>query len=114
MKSEAELSGTVITRKAEIIKLIQQVVRPGKPEPQEPEILLTLQKLTAELIEAYKAEGQLEEDPFGDVRHRAIHLYETEVVSQLKGKVVLVTGGEGCVGSDLVKRLVELGVEGVV
>lgn len=114
MKSEAELSGTAITRKAEIIKSIQQVVRPGLPEPQEPEILLTLQKLTAELIEAYKAEGQLEEDPFGDVRHRTIHLYETEVISQLKGKVVLVTGGEGCVGSDLVKRLVELGVEGVV
>lgn len=114
MKSEAELSGTAITRKAEIIKRLQQVVLPGKPEPQEPEVLKVLQTLTAELIEAYKAEGQLEEDPFGDVRHRRIQLYEAEVTSQLQGKVVLVTGGEGCVGSDLVKRLVELGVERVV
>ena len=114
MKSETELSGTAITKKAEIIKRIQQLVPPGKPEPQEPEILTVLQTLTAELIEAYKAEGQLEEDPFGDVRHREIHLYETEVASQLKGKVVLVTGGEGCVGSDLVKRLIELGVERVI
>lgn len=114
MKSEAELSGTAITRKAEIIKRIQQVVLPGKPEPQEPEVLTVLQTLTTELIEAYKAEGQLEEDPFGDVRHRRIQLYETEVASQLQGKVVLVTGGEGCVGTDLVKRLVELGVERVI
>ncbi|MGB5962129.1 MAG: polysaccharide biosynthesis protein [Coleofasciculaceae cyanobacterium] len=114
MKSEAELSATAITKKAEIIKRLQQVVLPGKPEPQEPEVLKTLQTLTAELIEAYKAEGQLEEDPFGDVRHRRIHLYEDEVKSQLQGKVVLVTGGEGCVGNDLVKRLVELGVERVI
>lgn len=114
MKSEAELSGTAITKKAEIIKRIQQVVLPGKPEPQEPEVLTVLQTLTAELIEAYKAEGQLEEDPFGDVLHRRIHLYEAEVASQVQGKVVLVTGGEGCVGSDLVKRLVELGVERVI
>lgn len=114
MKSEAELSGRTITKKAEIIKRIQQVVLPGKPEPQESEVLTVLQTLTAELIEAYKAEGQLEEDPFGDVRHRRIHLYEDEVASQLQGKVVLVTGGEGCVGNDLVKRLVELGVERVI
>ena len=112
--SESELSGLVISKKAEIIKQIQQLVPPGTPEPQEPELLATLQTLTAQLIEAYKAEGQLEEDPFGDVRHRKIHLYESEVASQLQGKTVLVTGGEGCVGSDLVKRLIELGVQRVV
>ena len=112
--SESELSGLVISKKAEIIKQIQQLVPPGTPEPQEPELLATLQTLTAQLIEAYKAEGQLEEDPFGDVRHRKIHLYESEVASQLQGKIVLVTGGEGCVGSDLVKRLIELGVQRVV
>lgn len=112
--SESEFSGIAITKKAEIIKQIQQVVPPGKPEPQEPEVLARLQTLTAELIKAYQAEGQLEEDPFGDVRHRKIHLYESEVASQLKGKIVLVTGGEGCVGSDLVKRLIELGVQRVI
>ncbi|HEY9901824.1 MAG TPA: polysaccharide biosynthesis protein [Candidatus Sericytochromatia bacterium] len=114
MKPESDLSVVSPTRKAEIIKRIQQVVPPGSPEPQDPEVLVTLQTLTADLIEAYKAEGQLQEDPFGDVRSRSIHLYESEVASQLKGKVVLVTGGEGCVGSDLVKKLVELGVQRVV
>jgi len=114
VKPESDLAGMSVTKKAEIIKKIQQVVPPGLPEPQDPEILTTLQTLTAELIEAYKAEGQLQEDPFGDVRNRTIHLYEPEVTNQLKGKVVLVTGGEGCVGSDLVKKLVELGVQRVV
>jgi FlaA1/EpsC-like NDP-sugar epimerase len=114
VKPESDLAGMSVTKKAEIIKQIQQVVPPGLPEPQDPEILTTLQTLTAELIEAYKAEGQLQEDPFGDVRNRTIHLYEPEVTNQLKGKVVLVTGGEGCVGSDLVKKLVELGVQRVV
>lgn len=114
MKPESDLSVVPATRKAEIIKRIQQVVPPGSPEPQDPEVLATLKTLTADLIQAYQAEGQLQEDPFGDVRHRTIHLYESEVASQLKGKVVLVTGGEGCVGSDLVKKLIELGVQRVV
>jgi len=102
------------TNKAEIIKFIQQLVPPGSPEPQDPKVLATLQSLTAALIQAYVAEGQLQAEPFADARKRMIHLYEAEVRSKLQGKVVLVTGGEGCVGSHLVKKLVELGVRCVV
>lgn len=109
MKSEFDSSVIPTTRKAEIIKRIQQLVLPGSPEPNDPEIIATLQSLTADLIEAYKAEGQLEDDPFGDVKNRTIKLYKNEVSSQLQGKVVLVTGGEGCVGNFLVEKLVELG-----
>ncbi|MFB8790627.1 MAG: polysaccharide biosynthesis protein [Potamolinea sp.] len=111
MKSESDSSVIPTTRKAEIIKRIQQLVLPGSPEPNDPEILTTLQSLTADLIEAYKAEGQLEDDPFGDVKNRTIKLYKDEVSSQLQGKVVLVTGGEGCVGTFLVEKLVELGAK---
>ncbi len=114
MKSESDLFVVPATRKAEIIKQIQQLVPPGSLEPQAPEVLAKLQTLTAALIEAYKAEGQLREDPFADVRDRTIRLYEAEVSSRLKDKVVLVTGGEGCVGSYLVKKLIELGVERIV
>lgn len=102
------------TSKAEIVRRIQQLVPPGSPDPQDSTVLATLQSLTADLIQAYVAEGLLQEDPFAEVWGRTIHLYESEVSNQLKGKVVLVTGGEGCVGGHLVKKLVELGVRRVV
>lgn len=111
---ESNLAVVPATKKADVIKRIQQVVPPGSPEPQDPEVLATLRTLTVELIEAYQAEGQLQEDPFSDVRDRTIHLYTSEVSEKVKGKVALVTGGEGCVGSDLVKKLVELGAKHVI
>ena len=114
MKPESDLSVVPVTKKAEVIKRLQQLVPPGSPEPQDPEVLAKLRTLTVELIEAYKAEGQLAEEPFSDVRNRTIHLYTSEVSEQLKGKVALVTGGEGCVGSDLVEKLVELGAKRVI
>lgn len=114
MKPESDLAVVPVTRKAEVIKRLQELVPPGSPEPHDPEVLAKLKTLTVELIEAYKAEGQLEDDPFADVRDRTIHLYTSEVSEKLKGKVALVTGGEGCVGSDLVEKLVELGVKHVI
>ncbi len=102
------------TNKAEIIRGIQQLVPPGSSAPEDPRVLVTLQTLTAELIQAYIAEGKLQADPFADVQNRRIHLYQAEVSKLLQEKVVLVTGGEGCVGSHLVKKLVELGVRRVV
>lgn len=114
MKPESDLSVVPVTKKAEVIKRLQQLVPPGSSEPQDPEVLAKLRTLTVELIEAYRAEGQLAEEPFSDVRNRTIHLYTSEVSEQLQGKVALVTGGEGCVGSDLVKKLVELGAKRVI
>ncbi len=102
------------TSKAEIIKSIQQLVPPGSATPEDPTVLATLQTLTAQLIQAYMAEGKLQTDPFTDVHNRRIHLYQAEVRKKLQGKVVLVTGGEGCVGSHLVKKLVELGARHVI
>ena len=37
-----------------------------------------------------------------------------EVVNEYKGKVVLVTGGAGCIGTNLCRKLAELGAEKVV
>lgn len=100
--------------KAEIIDRIQQLVPPGSPEPQDPEILAALQNLTAQLIRAYQADGQLENDPFCDVRSRSIHLYTAAVSSKIKGKKILVTGGEGCVGNFTIEKLLELGATQIV
>lgn len=102
------------TKKAEIIRTIQQLVPPGSTTPEDPTVLATLQTLTAELIQAYIAEGKLQTDPFADVHERRIHLYQAEISKLLQGKVVLVTGGEGYVGTHLVNKLVELGASRVV
>ena len=100
--------------KTTIIQRIQKVVPQGSPEPTSPETLASLQQLTDELIQIYKAEGKLLDNPFTDVWNRTIHLYRSEVSGKLQGKVVLVTGGEGCVGSALTKELITLGAKGVV
>ncbi|MEG3927561.1 MULTISPECIES: polysaccharide biosynthesis protein [unclassified Microcoleus] len=100
--------------KAEIIERIQQLVPPGSPEPQDPEILAALQTLTAHLIAAYQADGQLESEPFSDVRGRTIHLYASACSSQIKGKTILITGGEGCVGRFLIAKLLELGATKII
>lgn len=99
---------------SEVIKRMQQVLPPGSPEPQDPEILAQLRCLTKDLIQAYQASGRLQEDPFYEARTRPLYLYEAEVREQLNGKVVLVTGGEGCVGERLINQLVELGVERII
>lgn len=114
MKPAFDSSVFDCTSKAEIIDRIERLVPPGSPEPQDPEILAALQTLTAKLIAAYKADGQLETEPFDDVRDRSVHLYATAVSSKIKGKTILVTGGEGCVGNFLIEKLLELGANKIV
>ena len=100
--------------KAEIIARIQQLVPPGSPEPQDPEILAALQTLTAQLISVYQADGQLKSEPFSEVRERTIHLYASACCRKIKGKTILITGGEGCVGSFLIKKLLDLGATKII
>lgn len=100
--------------KADIIRQMQALVSPGSPVPDDPDVLRSLEQLTAALIQAYKAEGALQADPFTDVRQRTIYLYVDELRSLLSGKVVLITGGEGCIGTHLIQELVQLGVKRIV
>lgn len=99
---------------SEIIERMQDVVPPGSPEPGDPDILAQLRQLTQDLIKAYQASGRLQGDPFYEAWTRPLHLYESEVRQQLHGKTVLVTGGEGCVGEHLVRKLVSLGAGRIV
>jgi len=98
----------------EVIERIQHLVPPGSPEPQAPEILAPLCHLTQDLIRAYQAAGRLQADPFYEAQTRQLHLYEADVRRQLAHKVVLVTGGEGCVGTQLIKQLVALGAKRII
>jgi Polysaccharide biosynthesis protein len=100
--------------KSELIQCIQDLVPPGSPEPQDPDLIIILQALTQSLIEAYQADGSFSEDPFAEVWSRSIHLYESEVSQSLNNQVVLVTGGEGCVGSCLIQKLTHLGVKRII
>ncbi|XGV99603.1 MAG: SDR family NAD(P)-dependent oxidoreductase [Leptolyngbya sp. BL-A-14] len=104
----------VLPTVSSVIQSMQALVPPGSPAPQDAQILVQLQQLTQSLIQAYQAAGQLQDDPFREARTRQLHLYEADVRSQLAHKVVLVTGGEGCVGSHLIQRLVELGVDRII
>ncbi len=97
----------------EIIQTIQHLVLPGSPEPTEPEILEQLRSLTQDLIQAYQRLGRLQADPFCEAQARPVQLFEAEVRTRLRGKAVLVTGGEGCVGSRLITRLLELGIHSI-
>lgn len=110
--STSSLTGSL--DKSEIIRAIQKLVPPGSPEPQDAETLNALQDLTKQLIQAYQSGGALEEDPFADVWGRSIYLYETEVRERLKGKTILVTGGEGCVGKAFIEKLVGLGAPRII
>ncbi|MCU0571000.1 MAG: polysaccharide biosynthesis protein [Oculatellaceae cyanobacterium Prado106] len=98
----------------DLIAQIQTLVPPGSPEPQDPQLIATLQNLTQQLIQAYQADGLLQGDPFAEVWVRGIHLYETEVRDRLSHQVVLITGGEGCVGTCLMQKLLQLGVKRIV
>ncbi len=114
MKTNIGRSPTCTNNKAEIIKNIQQLVPPGSGEPKCAEVIADLQILTTELIQAYLDEGKLTEDPFSDVWNRQIHLYTKEISSLVYDKVVFITGGEGCVGTQLIKKLAQLGVKRII
>lgn len=88
-----------------IINTIKQLVPECFPEPQDEVLLEQLKLLTEQLIQAYKAAGQLQGDPFEDVWDRRVYCYEDIVDSKLNGSTVLVTGGSGCVGVDLIHAL---------
>jgi nucleoside-diphosphate-sugar epimerase len=99
---------------SEIIKEIQKLVPPGAPEPQVPELVNKLQQLTQALIEDYQNSGRLQGDPFNEAWTRPLHLYEAEIQQQVQGKTVLVTGGEGCVGKELINKLVKLDAHRII
>lgn len=84
------------------------------PEFFKPEAYNKLKGLTQQLISIYDADGRLEEFPFQPATTRTISLPSNQLRPLLKGSICLVTGGLGCVGSSLIKKLLEFEVGKVV
>lgn len=61
--------------------------------------------LTQKLIGIYKAEGRLDRNPFYDTTLRTLSVPQQQLNDMLPGACILVTGGMGCVGTELIKQL---------
>jgi NADP-dependent 3-hydroxy acid dehydrogenase YdfG len=103
----------VSLRKNEILQSIWTTVPVGSPEPTDPLVLDRLSVLTQELIDV-SGRDRLQVDPFADVYERQVKIDRVEITNILKNKVILVTGGRGFVGTNLIAKLQQLGVKKIV
>jgi N,N'-diacetylbacillosaminyl-diphospho-undecaprenol alpha-1,3-N-acetylgalactosaminyltransferase len=97
----------------EIIAEIWETVPVGAAEPTEPKTLARLTELTNSLIDLTGRE-ELKVNPFTEVCDRNITLYKSQIATILQDKVVLITGGAGFVGSNLISHLSQFGVKKIV
>jgi NADP-dependent 3-hydroxy acid dehydrogenase YdfG len=75
-----------------------------------PQFFQELTHLTHELISVYDKQHRLDHHPFASARLRTIDVPMDVVKSRLEGKVCIVTGGAGCVGSSLIESLLKINV----
>jgi FlaA1/EpsC-like NDP-sugar epimerase len=97
----------------EILQQIWETVPAGSSTPTKPEDLARLKELTNNLIEISDRE-YLKVNPFQEVIDRSINFYRDRVETILKDKVVLIAGGAGFIGINLICQLRELGVKRIV
>ena len=99
--------------RSDILELIWETVPVGSPDPTDSRVLGRLKELTDELI-TRTGRGSLSIDPFSDVYKRQIAIDRTQIESLLKNKVILVTGGQGFVGTNLIAKLQQFGVKKII
>lgn len=73
-----------------------------------------LTHLTQELIHIYDGQGRLSVDPFDSTRARKLSQPFDKLNAVLRESICLVTGGLGCVGSNLVNELLTFDVKQIV
>ncbi len=96
-----------------VLDLIWEKVPVGSLPPTDPGLLSKLSELTSHLIDIY-GRNSLKIDPFTEVCQRRIAIEIGRVTAILKDKVVLVTGGQGFVGTNLIAKLQQFGVKKIV
>jgi NADP-dependent 3-hydroxy acid dehydrogenase YdfG len=99
--------------RSDILEEIWETVPVGAPDPTDPAVLANLSALTQQLIDV-SGRKRLAFDPFTESYDRRVMLDRRKVKSILKNKVVLITGGQGFVGTNLIAKLQQFGVKRVV
>jgi NADP-dependent 3-hydroxy acid dehydrogenase YdfG len=107
MGSSPSLSRTAI------LDAIWETVPIDTPEPTESLIRSKLTELTSSLIDI-SGRRNFNIDPFSEVYQRRVAIDLPQVTASLKDKVVLITGGQGFVGTNLIAKLQEFGVKKIV
>jgi nucleoside-diphosphate-sugar epimerase len=90
----------------EIWKLSSQV--------QDPDCYQELIKYTQQVIQEYTEQGRLDFDPLESARNRVLSLPKEQLAKELNDAVCVVSGGLGCIGSTLVKELLQFDVREIV
>jgi Polysaccharide biosynthesis protein len=103
----------VSLRKSDVLQSIWETVPAGSPEPTDSAVLDRLNVLTQELIDV-SGRDRLLVDPFVEVYDRQVKIDEKVVANILKDKTILVTGGRGFVGTNLIAKLQQFGVKKIV
>ena len=106
------VSSPSISRSA-VLESIWSTAPIGTIEPIDSEILSNLSELTTALIDI-SGRNNLNIDPFNEVYQRRVAIDLPRVTASLTDKIVLVTGGEGFVGTNLITKLQEFGVKKIV
>jgi nucleoside-diphosphate-sugar epimerase len=102
----------VSLRKSEVLQSIWETAPVGL-EPIEADVLDRLSLLTQELIDI-SGRDQLAVDPFAEVYKRKVEIDELTISTILRNKVILITGGRGFVGTNLIAKLQKFGVKKII
>jgi nucleoside-diphosphate-sugar epimerase len=103
----------VSLRKSNVLESIWETAPVNSPEPTESAVLDRLSVLTQELINI-SGRDRLSIDPFAEVYERKVEIDDLEIATILKNKVILITGGRGFVGTNLVAKLQQFGVKKII
>ncbi len=96
-----------------LLQSIWETVPAGTQEPIESKVLAKLSELTSDLIDIC-GRNSLKIDPFSEVYQRRVAIDLPKVSTCLTDKVILITGGQGFVGTNLIAKLQEFGVKKIV
>ncbi len=100
-------------RKSDVLQSIWETVPVDSPEPTEVAVLERLSRLTQELI-SISGRDRLSIDPFAEVYERKVSIDELAITAIVKNKVILITGGRGFVGTNLIAKLQHFGVKRII
>jgi nucleoside-diphosphate-sugar epimerase len=103
----------VSLRKSDVLQSIWDTIPTGSPEPTDSAVLDRLSALTQELIDI-SGRDQLRVDPFIEVYDRQVKIDQDLIAGILKNKTILITGGRGFVGTNLIAKLQQFDIKKII